>query len=86
MRLEISSGKATTPAAWLIRPPQVMSDQTTERVLSLRAAKNETSLFGPQRGCDSMLRLSSAAATEEESLMMSLSFSLISCLLGNQSD
>lgn len=24
--LEISSGKATTPAAWLIRPPQVMSE------------------------------------------------------------
>lgn len=26
MGLEISSGKATTPAAWLIRPPQVMSE------------------------------------------------------------
>lgn len=33
MGLEISSGKATTPAAWLIRPPQVMSEPDYRKVI-----------------------------------------------------
>lgn len=66
-------------------PSELDSEVNHRRASSLRAAKNESSLFEPQQGCASMLRRSSAAGMEE-SLMMTLSPPLMSILLSNQSD